>query len=64
MFETIRKMLVILLISILSTFNHTKYILSGNQKCMTQPTLNNLHSTDYSHDLHYYPFAANLDRCA
>ena len=33
-----------------------------NQKCMTQPTLINLHANEYSQELHYYPFAVNLDR--
>ena len=31
---------------------------------MTQPTLNNLHSNEYSQEFHYYPFAVKLDRCA
>ena len=30
---------------------------------MTQPTLINLHPNEYSQELHYYPFAVNLDRC-
>ena len=30
---------------------------------MTQPTLSNLHPNEYSHELHYYPFAVKLDRC-
>ena len=30
---------------------------------MTQPTLTNLHLNEYSQELHYYPFAFNLDRC-
>ena len=35
----------------------------SNQKCMTQPTLNNLHPNKYSQEFHYYPFAIKLDRC-
>ena len=38
-------------------------MLLSNQKCMTQSTLINLHSNDYSQELHYYPFAVNIDRC-
>ena len=34
-----------------------------NQKCMTQPTLINLHPTEYSKKFHYYPFAVKLDGC-
>ena len=30
---------------------------------MTQPTLINLHSNEYSPEFHYYPFAVKLDRC-
>ena len=30
---------------------------------MTQPTLINLHSNEYSQEFHYYPFAVKLDGC-
>ena len=30
---------------------------------MIQPTLINLHPNECSQELHYYPFAVNLDRC-
>ena len=30
----------------------------------TQPTLISLHPNEYSQELHYYPFAINLGRCA
>ena len=30
---------------------------------MIQPTLINLHPTEYSQELNYYPFAVKLDRC-
>ena len=36
---------------------------SSNQKCMTQPTLTNLHSNKYSQEFHFYPFAVKLNRC-
>ena len=52
-----------LITSIVSVSNHTKCVLLSNQKCMTQPTLINLHLNEYSQELHYYPFAVNLDRC-
>ena len=32
-------------------------------KCTTQPTIINLHTSDYIQGTHYYPFAVNLDRC-
>ena len=34
----------------------------GNQKCLIQPTLINLHSNEYSQEFHYYPFPIKLDR--
>ena len=30
---------------------------------MTQPTLNNLHTNEYSQEFYYYPFVVKLDRC-
>ena len=36
----------------------------SNQKCEIQPTFINLHPNEYSQELHYYPFAVKLDRCA
>ena len=35
----------------------------NNQKCMNQSILINVHPNEYSQELRYYPFAANLDRC-
>ena len=48
--------------SIASTSNHTKCVSLRNQKSMIQSTLINLHPNGYSQELHYYPFAVNLDR--
>ena len=42
--------------------NHTKNVSLSNQKCMTQPTLINLHPKEYSQQFQYYPFAVKLDR--
>ena len=36
----------------------------SNQKCMTQTTLINLHSSRSSQEFHYDPFVVNLERCA
>ena len=38
------------------------YILQ-NQKCVAEPSLNNLHVNEYTQALPYYPFAVFLDRC-
>ena len=57
-------MFIVLSISIVSASNHTRCVSLSNQKCMTQPTLINLHPNEYSQELHYYPFVINLDRCA
>ena len=56
-------MFIVLLSSIVNASNHTKCVLLSNQKCMTQPTLINLHPNEYTQELHYYPFSVKLDRC-
>ena len=35
----------------------------SNQKCLIQPTLNNLHPNEYSQEYYFYPFAVKLSRC-
>ena len=40
-----------LLISILNASNRTKCFSLSNQKCLTEPTLFNLHPNDYSQEL-------------
>ena len=47
-----------------SASSHTKCISLSSQKCMPQPTLINLHSNEYSQELHCYPLAVNLETCA
>ena len=63
MFELIKKIFIGLWTGIVSTYNHTKCPLFSNQKCMTQPTLINLHPNECSQVLQYYPFTVKLDRC-
>ena len=63
MFGLIKKMFIIILTSIVNASNHTKCVSIGNQKCMTQPTIANLHPNEYSQEFHYYPFEVKLDRC-
>ena len=43
MFELIKKIFIELLTDVVSESNHKKCMLLSNQKCMTQPTLINLH---------------------
>ena len=62
MFGLIKKIIVELLTILVNGFNHTKYVLLRNQKCMIQSTLINLHPNEYSQKLHYYPSAVELDR--
>ena len=62
MFELIKKIFIELLTNIVSGSNHSKCVLLNNQKYMTQPTIINLHSNEYSQEYHYYPFAVKLDR--
>ena len=52
-----------LLINIVNASNHTECVSLTNQKCEIQPTLINLHPTEYSQEFHYYPFSVKLDRC-
>ena len=63
MFGLTKKMFIALLSGIVSVSNHKKCVSLSNQKCMAPPTLINLHPNKYSQELHYYPFAVNLDRC-
>ena len=56
-------MFIGLLTGMVSASNHTNCMPLSNQKCMTQPTLINLYSNEYSHKLHNYPFSVKLDRC-
>ena len=63
MFALIKKTFIGLLTDIISASNHTKRVSLSNQKCMTQPTLINLHPNENSQEFHYYPFAFKLDRC-
>ena len=48
-----KKMFVILLTSIVSFSNSTKCISLSNQKFMTQPTVINLHTNEYSQELRW-----------
>ena len=64
MFGLFKKIFTGLLTSLVNGFNHTKCVSLSDQKCMIQPALINLHPNEYSQEAHYYPFAANLDRCA
>ena len=59
----IKKVFIVLLSNIVNGSNYTKCVSLNNQKCMTQPTLVNLHPNEYSQEFHYYPFAVKLDRC-
>ena len=63
MFDLIKEKFIGLLTDLVNGSNHTQCVLLSNQKCMTQPTLINLLSNEYSQELHYYPFAIKLDRC-
>ena len=62
MFGLIKKIIMELLTVLVNGFNHTKYVLLRNQKCMIQSTLINLHPNEYSQKFHYYPSAVELDR--
>ena len=63
MFGLIKKIFMELLIGIVNASNHAKCVSLSNQKCMTQLTVINLHSNEYSQEFHYYLYAVKLDRC-
>ena len=48
MFRIIKKLFIVLLSSIVSGSYHKMCLSLSNQKCMTQPTLINLHPNEYS----------------
>ena len=52
-----------LLISIVHTSNHTKWVLLKNQKRMIQPTHINLYPNKCCREFRHNPFAVKLDRC-
>ena len=56
MLGVIKKMFIVLLSNIVHGSNHSL----SNQKCMTQPTLTDLHPNKYSQEFHYYPFGVKL----
>ena len=59
----IKKMFIGLLISKVNASDLSKCVSLSNQKCMTQPTLINLHPNECSQKFCYYPFAVKIDRC-
>ena len=63
MFGLIKKIFTGLLTGLVNVSTHTKCVLLSDQKCMTRPTLINLHPNKYSQEFHCCPFAVKLDRC-
>ena len=61
MFGISKKVLIVLLNSIVNASNHTNWVFLSNQKWEIQSTLINLHPNEYSQELHYY--AVELDKC-
>ena len=63
MFGLNKKIFIGLLTGLVNGSNHTQCVSLSNQKCITQPSLINLHPNEYSQEFHYYPFSVKLDRC-
>ena len=61
MFGLIKKIFIALLTGLVNGSNHTKCVLLSNQKCMTKPTVTNLHHNEYSQKFHYYPFVVSCN---
>ena len=49
--------------SIINASSHKNCVSLSTQKYKIQSTLINLHSNEYSQELHYYPYVIKLDRC-
>ena len=62
MFRVIKKMLIVLLASIVNSSNHTKCISLSNQNCDIQPALINIHPNVCNQEFHCYSFVVKLDR--
>ena len=62
MFGLVKTTFIRLIAGLFNASNHTKRV-QNDQKCEIQPTLINLHPSDYSKELCYYPFMVKLDRC-
>ena len=60
MLGIIKRTFIVFLTTIVNASNHTKRVSLINQKCEIQPTLINLHPSEYCQELHYYPFAVKL----
>ena len=56
MFGLIKKLYKGLLINLVNTSNHTKYVSLSDQKRGIQPTLINLRPNKCRQEFHYYPF--------
>ena len=62
----IKKFLLVLLTTLIKTFiisnasDHAKCESLSNQRCQTETNLINLHSNEYSQELHYYPVTMQL----
>ena len=48
--------------SVVNAFSNTKYLSLSHQKCITQPTIINLHPNAYTQGLRYNLFMVNLER--
>ena len=62
MLELIKKVFIGLLTGQVNGSKNTKCVLLNNQKCEVQPTLIDLHHSEYYQEFHYYPFSVKLDR--
>ena len=59
--ELVKKVLIVLLNTIVNASNQTNCVFLSNQKWEIQSTLINLYPNEYNQELHYY--AVKLDKC-
>ena len=54
MFQLIKNVFIGLSTGLVNGSNPTRCVPLSNQKCKVQPTLINLHPSEYSQEFHYY----------
>ena len=60
--ELLKKIIIVLLTSIVNASNYTKCVYVSDQKCEIQPTFINLHPNEYNQEFQRYPFTVKLDK--
>ena len=60
--ELLKKIIIVLLTSIVNASNYTKSVYLSDQKCEIEPTFINLHPNECNQEFQHYPFTVKLDK--